>query len=399
VSYQSNDRSREDLGQSNRRRVISEILFNGPVPRTEIAERTGLTAASVSRITRDLINAGLVAEGKEPLPSNRSGRRSVELSLNPRGGYVLGIGINAFAQVVSLADLNNNLIAERSLEIECLVDPQPVLAAIAEAARVMIVESGIDAGRVLGAGVAMAGAVDPARGILLDSQTLGWKDLDVGPQLERMLDLPVALENLPNSINLAETRFGIAKGCQNVVVVNASLRLGGSLLLDNHIRRGRDFSAALIGDLRVSESGTVSSADDLKTLDELAGGRAVMRTLGLDPEKPGLSSKAVAQLLVDVVARAGRGETGINSGFLHAGQILGRMIDVIWRLLRPETVILAGPLAGVDAYSVGVRKSCLESDSNLPLRISAMSSQEAARLLALNEFIATRSLPLDALAV
>lgn len=123
-----------------------------------------------------------------------------------------------------------------------------------------------------------------------------------------------------------------------------------------------------------------------------------MRALGLDPESPELSSKEVAQQLVEVVARAGRGEAGINAHFLHAGQILGRMIDVIWRLLRPETIILAGPLAGVEAYSVGVRKSCLESDSSLPLRISSMSSQEAARLLALNEFIATRNLPLEALA-
>ncbi|MFC6672823.1 ROK family transcriptional regulator [Marinobacterium aestuariivivens] len=203
MSDQSNDRSRGDLGQSNRRRVISEILFNGPVPRTEIAARTGLTAASVSRITRDLINAGLVVEAKE-LPSSRSGRRLVELSLNPGGGYVLGIGINAFAQVVSLADLNNNLIAERALEIECLVDPQPVLTAVAETAQQIIADSGVDHARIFGAGVATAGAVDPARGILLDSQTLGWKDLDIGPRLARMLDLPVALENLPNSINLGK---------------------------------------------------------------------------------------------------------------------------------------------------------------------------------------------------
>lgn len=394
---ESADRSREDLGQSNRRRVLGEIFYHGPVPRTGIAERTGLTAASVSRITRDLVNAGLVQECKNPAPTNRSGRRLVELSLKPDGGYVLGIGINAFAQVVSLADLENRVIAERPLDMDSLVDPAAVVSRLAEAAQQLIEASGIDRSRLLGAGVAIAGAVDPARGVLVSSQTLGWEEFDFGPRLSELLGLPVYLDSLPNCINLAETRFGIARGSENVVVVSASLQLGGSLLLDNNIRRGRDFSAALFGDLRVSASGGIAVTDTPVTLDELVGGRGVMCSLGLAQEVAQANHREVAQLLVGVTAQAAAGDAVINARFCQSGEILGRMIDTIWRLLRPETIILAGPMVAIDAYVQGVRKSCLESDSRLPLKVSTMTSAMAARWLALNEFLITRNLQLSQL--
>lgn len=45
-------KTREDLGARNRRLVLSEILLHGPLSRTVIAARVGLTQASVSRITR-----------------------------------------------------------------------------------------------------------------------------------------------------------------------------------------------------------------------------------------------------------------------------------------------------------------------------------------------------------
>ena len=57
-----------DSGPSNRQAVLREILLSGPVSRTEIAARIGLTGGAVSRIVRPLIDAGLVRE----LPQERA---------------------------------------------------------------------------------------------------------------------------------------------------------------------------------------------------------------------------------------------------------------------------------------------------------------------------------------
>ena len=128
------DGSRQDLGRANRRRVLAELVFRGPVSRSAIAERTGLTNASVSRITRDLIEAGLVMERASVVNPNRPGRRFVELDIDGSGGYVLGIGLNVFQQSVTLADLKNNRIDRIDLSLADLSDPEVVIAEIVKAA-------------------------------------------------------------------------------------------------------------------------------------------------------------------------------------------------------------------------------------------------------------------------
>ena len=79
---------KENLGQLNRRLVLSEILFKSPIPRAKIAESISLTQASVSRITRELLDARIIVEGEAFPSDNRRGRQFIGLSLNPFGCYV-----------------------------------------------------------------------------------------------------------------------------------------------------------------------------------------------------------------------------------------------------------------------------------------------------------------------
>ena len=115
--------TREDAGRRNRKAVLREIVQSGPVTRNSIATRLDLTAGAVSRIVRPLIECGLVRE----LPDERSdrpvapGRRHSLLTLNPRGGQVLGIDFGLTFQTITLSDIGNGTIA--SIVFEPVDDP------------------------------------------------------------------------------------------------------------------------------------------------------------------------------------------------------------------------------------------------------------------------------------
>jgi predicted NBD/HSP70 family sugar kinase len=388
-------RSRADLGRSNRRSVLSEILFNAPIARTEIAEHTGLTGASVSRITRDLINAGLVKETTSSLPQNRSGRRLVELTLNPDGGYILGIGMNAFSQWISLSGLNNNIIARQELGIESFADPQVVLNHVIDKAQEIINQSGINRAQLIGGGVAIGGAVEPGTGKLLFSTTMDWGEVEVASIMTKRLGIPICVETLPNALNLAETRFGIAKGCQNVVLINASLKMGASLLLDSHLRRGMNYSAGLIGKLRLQQDNQTGSSPLL--LDDVAAGVAVLKSITGDATL--VSGRQAADKLMELKRASEAGDKEVAATFRNAGMMLSQTIDMIVTLLQPEMIMLAGPMATVPAYVDGVldsfKDSAVDDQDRGRLQVSQMSSEEAARLLAFNEFLAHRDIDLD----
>lgn len=398
MPYQAQQRSRSDLGRANRRDVLAQILYEGPIPRTMIAERTGLTSASVSRITRDLVNAGLVVEAPSSVPNSRPGRRFIDVSLDPEGGCVLGVSVNAFAQTVTLADLRNNVLGQRQLNLESLAVPAEVLRAVARESADLIDSSKVSRAKILGGAVAIYGAVDPISGIIQSAPGFGWDDVEVSSYLSTQLDLPIRVETISNTLNLAETRFGAARGCKNVVLINASLKLTASLLLDNHLRRGSNFSAGMIGQLRHFSQDGVFRRDSATLLDDLAGGQAVLALLGNRERSLIHNARRAAEKLLEHIEEARSEHPRATSVFRLAGTMLGQAVETTITLLQPEKVLLAGPMTTVPAYVEGVR-DVLRGDGNGDdfaerLTVSEMSIENAAQLLALNEFLVARDLDL-----
>ncbi|MBT3659443.1 MAG: ROK family transcriptional regulator [Rhodospirillaceae bacterium] len=395
------DGSRQDLGRANRRRVLAELVFRGPVSRSAIAERTGLTNASVSRITRDLIEAGLVMERASVVNPNRPGRRFVELDIDGSGGYVLGIGLNVFQQSVTLADLKNNRIDRIDLSLADLSDPEVVIAEIVKAARRMIDTHVTDRNRLLGGGVAMTGAIDPVTGLVADVPYFGWRDvqLNLADRLTRDIGLPIHIENLANSINLAEVRFGAARTARNTLLVHCALGLGGSLYLDGQLIRGHDFGAGQVGNL------PVSIADgDPRTLDDISGGRGILSAMGVSGIGVG-SERAdeIAARLMSAIDTANAGNPEAAAIMQRAGQTLGRFLAMFAGLIHPETILLSGPLPTAAPYLDACRETFeghrLRDNNTIGLMRSDLSNQASARWLAIGEFMVNRDIELAPLKI
>lgn len=186
--------STPELGRTNRRRVLAEILYGAPLSRKEIADQSGLTGATVSRIVKDLVESELVAEAASPLPTKRSGRREIALSLHAKGLYFLGIGINAFTQWVSVFGPDHNVLAYQEFAFDSLADAPQVLASICQTARTLISQASISSTRLAGAAITIAGVVDPRDGHLLSAPTLGWEDLPLGEMIQSELDINPAFK-------------------------------------------------------------------------------------------------------------------------------------------------------------------------------------------------------------
>ncbi len=387
---------RQDARQTHRRLVLSEILLNGPVSRTEIVRRTGLGPASVSRISRELIDANLVLEGEE-LAENRPGRRFVSLDIRADGGYVLGVSMNVFQQYVSLADLKNQTIARRELDIHSFDDINHVVQSMVRAVEEMLISSGVDKSRVIGGAIAVAGAVDPTTGAICHAPLLGWDDVPIRELLSKWLGLPIHVEGLPNAVNLAETRFGLGRGHHDVIVFNASLGIGLSMLIDNRLIRGEKSAVGLIGDLSLWSG----EAGERVTVDEIAGGRGVLTTLNeMDGFVSGDEAVSLSRRLLDVIAAAGDGDQRARDALTKAGCALGDVIDVVEGLMHPELIIVAGPLAWCPFYIRGARASRQKrgaKKARAQLETSDMSWRAASRWLALNEFLLNRSIDLESL--
>lgn len=349
-----------------------------------IADQVGLTQASVSRITRNLIDAGLVVESKA-IVHGRRGRRFIGLTVRPGGCFVAGITINAFTQEVAVGDLTHAVLSSRQLHFESLDSAPQVLFTAADALNELIREMGIDPGRVAGCGITLTGGADPDLGVLESSPVLGWKGVNVRQLLADRLAFPIYVDSIPNAKNLSAQGHGTSRGQENVVLLNASLAIGCSLLMDGRLLRGKRFDAGLIKNLRIP-AGTPGG--ELVPVDEAAGGFGVIKAYSGDVPGNGQDS---ARRLTAIMESAGHNDRQAASILEQCGESLGYVAAVLNAVLHPELVLLSGPLVESEAYLRGVhrRLGSLEGPGFVIERLRTMpyTNHESALSLAINQML------------
>lgn len=99
--------------------------------------------------------------------------------------------------------------------------------------------------RIQRAGIASAGPLDPARGILLDPTNLagpgkGWGQVHLTAALFRRLKIPVTMDNDAAAAMLAESWLGAARGYQNAMILTLGTGLGTGIIANGKlVRAGR----------------------------------------------------------------------------------------------------------------------------------------------------------------
>lgn len=371
--------SREELGQRNRRLVLQQVLFGAPISRSAIAARVGLTQATVSRITRELIDAGLIEEG-ETFRDRRPGRRFVGLRIKPTGCFIAGISINVFRQDVVVADLTNAPLASRRLHFESFGDANSVLRSTAGALEALIDETGLDRERLIACGIVVTGSVDPQRCRLRSAPALGWSDVDLREPVGSRLKVPVFADSIPNAKNLTAHGFGSTKGLDDVALLNVSLAVGCSLMLDGRLLRGPEFNAGLLESFVIPDEST----GELRPVDRIAGGLAVVDEVRSDWHANGSQA---ASRLVEIMRDATNGDSHARTALHRAGRALAFAVTSIHAILHPDAVLLSGPLIESESFCRGVRQRVVELAGagfmNQRLRFSHLSNQEAACSLAI----------------
>src|SRR3546814_10106044 len=84
-------RTARDIRSDSRLDVLHVVLSSSEITRNEIAQVTGLSAATVATVVGELIAVGILVETKVSL--GLVGRPTATLAMNPAGGRVVGIDV------------------------------------------------------------------------------------------------------------------------------------------------------------------------------------------------------------------------------------------------------------------------------------------------------------------
>jgi glucokinase len=203
----------------------------------------------------------------------------------------------------------------------------------------------------IGVGVAAAGPLDPEAGIVTDPPTLaGWRDVPLARMLEGLLSLPVRLENDANAAALGEWRFGAGRGTRSMVFVTVSTGIGGGIIADGRLLRGRRGMAGEIGHMTIASESPRCLCGQVGCFEALASGsalgrRATAETAAGDGSmlRQLSSGGAVTGQQVIEAARAGDGH-GLDLVARQA-RYLGIGFANLLHLYSPDIVVMGGGIA------------------------------------------------------
>ncbi|MCX8509341.1 MAG: hypothetical protein ORN49_10770, partial [Rhodobacteraceae bacterium] len=97
----------------NRRAVFDVIRRAGSISRAMIAKETGLTVQTISNIVEDLAGVALLTIG-DPV----RGGRGQPYSINPSGGWTVGVHVSRHGTSVVLMDLAGRVVAADEISLD-----------------------------------------------------------------------------------------------------------------------------------------------------------------------------------------------------------------------------------------------------------------------------------------
>ncbi len=207
----------------------------------------------------------------------------------------------------------------------------------------------IEQKQLLGIGISCGGPLDHTKGIILNPPNLvGWNNVEIVKIFEHKFQVPCFLENDANAGALAESRFGAARGCKNIIFLTYGTGMGAGLILDGRLYNGTNDMAGEAGHIRLTDIGPVGygKAGSFEGMCSGAGISQLAQIKAIELIQKGTPSSvcpdlgSLSRLTAKFLANeAQKGDPLAREVFEISGKYLGAALAILVDVLNPEIIV------------------------------------------------------------
>lgn len=367
--------------------VYRLIDKQGPISRIQIAEISQLAPASVTKITRQLLNRGLIKEVEQQ--ASTGGRRAISIVTDNHAFQAVAIRLGRCNATIALYDLGGKLLVEEVAPL-----PEKTQEDL-EKALIKTIDRFIKAHQeriieFVAIALSLPGLVDPEKGIVSYMPHIPVHDWHLADVIQNHFNITTFIGHDIRGLALAEHYFGTTQDCEDSFLVRIHRGTGAGVIINSQIFLGHKRNVAEIGHIQVDPLGERCHCGNFGCLENIASNSAIEKH-AQSLLKQGRESQLTLDkcTIADICQAANNGDQLAIDIIEHVGRYLGKAIAIVINLFNPEKIVLTGDISAAKGVLLPSVQSCINTQAlknfreSIPLVTSQLDHRSAIGAFAL----------------
>lgn len=266
--------------------------------------------------------------------------------------YYLGLDVGGTNLAAGVIDENYRILSKASIPAGAERNIEAITSDMVKVSKTAVEKAGMSLSDFSSWGIGMPSYVNPKTELLVHANCFRWRNVPIYSYLEKLIPLPIFIENDANCAALGETLTGSAKGYSNVLMLTLGTGLGGGIILDKKIYAGADQMGAELGHTKLVYRGRKCTCGQLGCAESYCSASALVHQT---KEALRRSEDSIIMELCghDISKLEGRTVfTALEKGDTVAQKVVEKYVDYLSYALstfiaifRPEAIILGGGIA------------------------------------------------------
>ncbi|KDM93219.1 DNA-binding transcriptional regulator NagC [Photobacterium galatheae] len=349
--------------QLNSAAVYRLIDLQGPISRIQVADVSQLAPASVTKITRQLLERGLIKEVAQQ--ASTGGRRAISLTTESAPFHSIAVRLGRDYIEMTLYDLSGKSLAGTAHHFP-YSNQQELIDGLLEHIRQFIGANQSILKELIAFGITLPGLIDPEKGIVEYMPNITIESpLALADIITDKYGVSCFVGNDIRGLALAEHYFGASQDCRDSILVSVHRGTGAGIIVNGQVFLGYNRNVGEIGHIQIDPLGDKCQCGNFGCLETVAADPAIIRHVKalLDQGYPSSLQKLEDVTMPAICEAANQGDELATQALVKVGYQLGKALAMTINLFNPQKIVVAGNITLAKDIVFPAIRRCIETQS------------------------------------
>jgi len=366
--------------QLNSAAVYRLIDLQGPISRIQVADVSQLAPASVTKITRQLLERGLIKEVAQQ--ASTGGRRAISLTTESAPFHSIAIRLGRNYIELTIFDLSGKHIASAAHQFNYATQ-QELTDGLLGHIRQFIADNQNVLRELVAFGITLPGLIDPENGIIEYMPHIEVDNFPLSEIISEKFGVSCFVGNDIRGLALAEHYFGASKDCKDSILVSVHHGTGAGIIVNGQVFLGFNRNVGEIGHIQIDPLGDKCQCGNFGCLETVAADPAIIKQVQtlLDQGYQSSLQELEEVTMPAICEAANKGDELASQALIKVGNQLGKALAMTINLFNPQKIVVAGNIIQAKDVIFPAIRRCIETQSlstfhkDLPIVESELYSQ------------------------